>query len=62
MRNAINQEISDIRTKSQAAQVEAANLEAQAVALEQKLAAMPAEVESLAEEAAQRLWAWIKGL
>ena len=61
----ITNEVAAIRSKAaqvvQDAHDEAARMEAQAVALEQKLPGIPAELEALTEDAAARAWAWIKG-
>lgn len=65
IRDAITQEAAAIRAKGaqvlQDAQSEVAKLEADAQAMEQRLQAIPAEIEALTDEAAQRVWAWIKG-
>lgn len=65
IREIIIKEASDIRTKAtqliDAAEAEKAKLEAQAIALEQKLVRLPAEIEELVDETATKVWSWIKG-
>lgn len=66
IRETIMKEAADLRAKGAAllqdAQSEAQQFEARAVALEQKLESIPAEVEALAEDAVDRVRAWFKGL
>ena len=66
IKDLIAEEVANLRAKAAKLRadtdVEAQKIEAQAVALENKTASMPAEIEALTEEAAHNVWNWLRSL
>jgi plasmid stability protein len=66
IKDLIAEEVANLRAKAAKlrtdTEAEAQKIEAQALALENKTASLPAEFEALTEEAAHNVWAWIKSL